>query len=398
VSVNAARVGGKVASTAGGRTSYWAEFGRTRSYGSETTHQSVTLARGIPQAVAVTIDGLDRAARYHYRLCARDSETGSCGADRVVTTQSVACGETVTADVRLTGDLDCGFDGLGPGTGGTGLVIGANGIDVNLGGHSMSSFVNVGGADVRGIDNSGGHDDVTIRNGGLGLWGHAIHLEGAGRNRVVGVSAQGSPYGVLVDGGEDNELRDDRLSGRVTGLLATGQASLVVAHSTLSGSFGPAMDVEADDAVIAYDEVAAGQPIAGPAVRLGGSRNRVFGNRIGGGGFAGSAIGLRVDSGAGNRLIGNEVFGAGLDPGGGSGDGILVTSLANGTLLRGNFAHDNADDGIDVRSAATRLRDNRADGNGDLGIDAVAGVTDLGGNRASGNGNPLQCINVFCEH
>jgi parallel beta-helix repeat protein len=276
-------------------------------------------------------------------------------------------------------------------------VIGAEGIDVNLGGHSMSSFVNVGGADVRGIDNSGGYDDVTIRNGGLGLWGHAIHMEGASRNRVVGVSAQGSPYGVLVDGGEGNEFRNDSLSGRVTGLLATGQVSLVVAHSALSGSFGPALDVEADDAVVVDDAVAAGQPIAGPAVRLGGSRNRVTGNRIGGGGFPGSSTGLLVDSGAGNRLVGNEVFGAALDPGGGSGDGILVTSLATGTLLDGNFAHDNADDGIDVRSASTRLRDNRADDNGDFGIDAVAGVTDLGGNRASGNGNPLQCVNVFCE-
>jgi parallel beta-helix repeat protein len=64
--------------------------------------------------------------------------------------------------------------------------------------------------------------------------------------------------------------------------------------------------------------------------------------------------------------------------------------------VRGNHAHGNDGDGIEVQGTETRITDNTADANGDFGIDAVAGVIDGGGNMASGNGNPLQCRNVFC--
>jgi hypothetical protein len=73
-----------------------------------------------------------------------------------------------------------------------------------------------------------------------------------------------------------------------------------------------------------------------------------------------------------------------------------VAAAAVATVLRGNVAGGNDDDGFDVRSATSRLRENEALSNGDWGIDAVAGVTDVGGNRASGNGQAAQCRNVFC--
>jgi hypothetical protein len=63
--------------------------------------------------------------------------------------------------------------------------------------------------------------------------------------------------------------------------------------------------------------------------------------------------------------------------------------------VRGNFAHDNAGDGIEM--SGTSAQDNTANDNGDFGIDAGAGTVDLGGNSAHGNGNPLQCRNVFCQ-
>jgi parallel beta-helix repeat protein len=77
-------------------------------------------------------------------------------------------------------------------------------------------------------------------------------------------------------------------------------------------------------------------------------------------------------------------------------DGILVEETANGTVLRGNVAFRNGDDGLDVRSAATSVADNRAHHNADWGIVAVPGVFDAGGNRAWGNGQPAQCLNVTC--
>jgi parallel beta-helix repeat protein len=78
-------------------------------------------------------------------------------------------------------------------------------------------------------------------------------------------------------------------------------------------------------------------------------------------------------------------------------DGIVVAAGVTSTVVRGNTANGNSDDGIDVDAAGTTIRDNVADGNDDLGIEAVAGVVDGGGNRASGNGNPAQCTGVVCS-
>jgi parallel beta-helix repeat protein len=77
-------------------------------------------------------------------------------------------------------------------------------------------------------------------------------------------------------------------------------------------------------------------------------------------------------------------------------DGILVGEGTTGTVIEGNFAVGNGDDGIHVDVPAAMLTRNMANHNHDLGVEAVAGVTDGGGNRAAGNGNPAQCLNVDC--
>jgi hypothetical protein len=78
-------------------------------------------------------------------------------------------------------------------------------------------------------------------------------------------------------------------------------------------------------------------------------------------------------------------------------DGILVDNGATGTLLVGNLAIRNGDDGIDVDAPATTLTRNIANRNHDLGIEAVPGVIDGGDNHAADNGNPAQCINIDCK-
>jgi parallel beta-helix repeat protein len=79
----------------------------------------------------------------------------------------------------------------------------------------------------------------------------------------------------------------------------------------------------------------------------------------------------------------------------GGGDGILVDANGSGSIISGNVAKFNTDDGIDVESGRTTLTGNTANRNDDLGIEAVKGVT-ASGNHASGNGNPAQCVNVSC--
>jgi hypothetical protein len=376
-----------VLSTVGGQVEYWVQYGPTTAYGTETAHSTVATEPNVGEFVTVQIGGLARSTLYHYRLCARDSQQQGgpgCGADRTVRTQSFACGETVTTSVRLTGDAFCDS--------GAAVLVGADGIDINLAGHGLFTLSGSGG----GFDAlvNEGHDDVTVRNGTVV---GRVRLEEASRNLIRDLDAAGGGDVVLIQGGQANEVRASRISGRAAGIAATDTDGLVVADNTASGGLGPGIRVGGDAARILRNEV----PVDNPAgfvsgIELTGSGGRVVDNVVTGPWQAGA---IALLGGTDNVIAENEVSGASDEftpPGDRFGDGIFVGGFTAGTLLRNNLARDNADDGIQVLSPAARLRDNLATDNGDFGIDAAAGVTDLGGNGASGNGNPLQCRNVFC--
>jgi hypothetical protein len=383
-----AAVFGTVVSDTGGQVEYWVEFGTTTAYGSQTPHQATNTQPNSPTGVLVRLNGLQRATTYHYRVCAQDSQQKGgpgCGDDKQFTTVNIDCDEAITANLHLSGDLDCIATG-----GRDGPAVGADGINIDLAGHTVRG---TGFA----LENDG-FDDVTIHHGTLYAFGTALALDGASRNLIRFVSAgrlddlfaPSTSTGVEILGGEANVVRHSNVAGSSVGLSATDSPGLLVADSTgASGS---------------------GSRGAGTAVLIRGSLARVLRN--------GLSASIYVD-GSSNRIVGNDVqaFGFGIHLGAGhdnlvaenevhdtevliwmtdAGDGIIVQPDAVGTRLRGNVATSNFDDGIDVRSPTTRLRDNRADGNEDFGIDAVSGVIDLGGNTASGNGNPLQCRNVFC--
>jgi Right handed beta helix region len=360
---------------------FWVEYGATTAYGSETAPITLTMTAGETRSVSAEIEGLEPATTYHYRFCASDSQQGGtpgCGTDRRLTTQTFDCGETVTADVRLTAPMDC-QNALGAG----GWTIGADGVDINLSGYSFNGFPTAVGI------RSEGFSDLTIRNGFMGGWFTTAIVGGGSRNRIVDVDG----FRFSLGGGQDNEVR--RTDGRFF-LGAT--ANLVFADNVLQAGFGaqsaPALAGSGlDGAQIVRNRVRGGA--LEPGIEVSGSGMRILDNEVTGG----SEGGIVVLGGDASVIRGNRVFDATDDSGDGApqfGDGIFVGPLATGTLLRGNVAGGNAGDGIEVRNASTRLRENQADSNGDLGIEAVAGVTDLGGNRASANGNSLQCLNVTC--
>jgi parallel beta-helix repeat protein len=388
VAGTAARVFGTVVSDSGGQVEYWVEYGTSTGYGSQSPHQTTTTQPNNPVAVLVRFGGLQRATTYHYRVCAQDSQQKGgpgCGEDKQFTTVNVDCGDTITADLHLSGDLDCIATGPADGP-----AVGADGIDIDLAGHTVRG---AGAA----LENSG-FDDVTIHHGTLYAFGTALEVTGASRNLIRFVSAgrlddlfaPSTGTGVSIQGGEANVVRRSSLAGSNVGLRATGSPGLLVADSTAasgSGSRGggAAVSIQGDLARVLRNTFFAG-------VFVDGSSNRFVNNDVRAIGF-----GIVVTQGHDNLVAENQVHDVGTLPFmTDAGDGIVVRAEAVGTRLRGNVATSNEDDGIDVRSATTKLRDNRADDNGDFGIDAVVGVTDLGGNTASGNGNPLQCRNVFC--
>jgi parallel beta-helix repeat protein len=385
--VNATRadLSGSVTSDSGGQVEYWFEYGLTSAYDAQTAHASTTVAVNTPRQVSERVQDLQRSTTYHYRLCARDSQqTGApgCGEDRAFTTANLECGDTVTEDVRLSDDLNCREFGEG------GLVIGADGVDLDLGGHGIDGPL-LSTADPvpdTGIDNRGGYDGVTIRNGVLGGWGTAVAMRDASFVTIRNVRASGFT-GISISGGEGNAVRHSEVSfGRSgSGLSVGGSPGFVVADST-----GYRFSIFTDGARIVRNQIDGSGPFSA-CLEISGNSNRAAENRVGGCGN-GSIV---VRAGSNNVLVDNEAFGSATGPDS-EPDGIRVGGFTAGTVLRRNYAHDNGDDGIDVRGTATRLQGNRADDNGDFGIDAVAGVTDAGGNTASGNGNALQCRNVFC--
>jgi hypothetical protein len=374
-----------VISDTGGEVEYWVEYGLTTAYGSETPHGTVTVPKNTVQSVFRQIEGLERSTTYHYRLCARDSaQQGGpgCGEDKQFTTVNLDCGDQITTDVTLSGDLIC--DPVG-------LIVAADGVDIDLGGHTILS--------TPAIDNSGGYDDVTVRDGNLEGFTEALRLENASRNRLVrlgiGIGSPGVPpstgLGVRMSGGEDNVIRDTRISGINGGLAVNGSDRLVVQGSSAGSRFGPAVSLTADFARILNSRMFGDD---GEGLAIQGSGNRVRNGVLGG------ITGVLVASGESNVIIESRAGGGArfpIDPTDNSpgGDGIHVAAAAAGTLLRANVTNGGQGDGIEVLSPSTRLLGNTANDNDLWGIDGVLGVIDLGGNTASGNGLG-QCRFVAC--
>jgi parallel beta-helix repeat protein len=390
VGPNEATIAGKVVSNAGGQVEYWAEFGPTTGYGSETPHQTVTVAQNTPRLVYVTISGLQRATTYHYRLCASDSQQQGgpgCGDDKTVTTQTYGCGETVTTSFKLTGNLNCLQQ--------PGFVVGADGIDVNLGGRVLYGGIASGGGGPIGIDNTGGFDDVTVRNGTVAAFGFGIETAGASRNHILNVTGSSAGTQVTIEGGDSNEIRHGDMFGRSWGIRASGSSGLIVADTSSAGAFGSGIQVNGDGARIVRNRGVvtgvAASDVSG--IRLIGSGARVAANYVDGPWPAGGISIL----GANDAIVDNTVVNAAplFSTGQASdGDGIFIGAFSGGITLRGNQSNGNAGDGIDVRASGTSLESNQAFGNGGWGILAVPGVTDLGGN--AGGGSAGDCQNVFC--
>ena len=71
-----------------------------------------------------------------------------------------------------------------------------------------------------------------------------------------------------------------------------------------------------------------------------------------------------------------------------AGDGIFVDATSQHTVIDGNYAQNNTDDGIDVENATTTIINTATYYSRDLAIEAVPGVT-ASNNIAVGSGNPL---------
>jgi parallel beta-helix repeat protein len=355
---------------------------------------------------------------------------GALGAKQV----HVSCGDTITADTTLDSDLvDCPNNGI---------VIGADGITLDLNGHTVAGngepvepcprreFCDVGLLNL-------GHDGVAVRDGSVRDFGTGVFVGMARHNRVLGISSSRNQFfgfvvvesarsvvgdssgnrnpvpdgdGIGVFGSRHLRILDNSFSRNALGMHIEGSSDIVVKGNAFSRNAGFGILMEAD-----RNQVLGNRCVRNRAciIVAPGNRNVIARNRL----FRDGA-GIGIEKGRGNLVAGNVIVRprrTGIYLGlkepviggvntvvrrnlvrGSGADAFQVNAADDRSLLVGNVARGAEDDGFDIDDASTRLRNNRAIRNDDLGIEAVRGVIDGGRNKASRNGNPLQCTNVFC--
>lgn len=366
--------------------------------------------------------------------CLVGSGTAAAGAP------AVRCGSTITKSTTLTADLlDCP---------GTGLVVGADGITLDLGGHTISGTNADGG---EGIANDG-HAGVQIRNGHIsGFRFNGVGIRGA-RGSVVrslvirrigadGAEGEAVSAGIFVKDSPGSKLLANDVSNAVKayqsdGVVVLASKGSTVRGNTLSGNNWNGLALlESPGSRIADNELS-GNGNNGSEVNGGSDATWIVGNSADGntnsGIVAGSGTGLHV---TGNSAKGNDTGlfffdlhdslislnkatgnNEGLVLGGGQfgSDGNRITGNtasrnrsaglgivegANDNVVSGNVANENKGaigegGGIFVvASTGNQLFGNTANGNLDSGIGVFedtpgdAAGNSLEGNTARGNRN-----------
>lgn len=284
--------------------------------------------------------------------------TGGASSAGQMDAAPVTCGMLAMTDVRLMEDLSCG---------GTAITVGADGIVIDLAGHTLS----VPDAWSAAIVNL--RDGVTVRDGTV--MGD-IDLEGSSSATVTGVTLVGADLSL---GNLGFVHRNRIVSGSL--FMDTGSGFNLVLQNTLE---------DADIAVDGGHNIIQDNVIrSGNISNLEGGFTSVIGNML----SHGSIRMSNAESSTGMVVLDNQVDGS-------PGDGILfgcrpdsgMASIARNKVT-GSLGH-----GISTQeycAGRVTLSANHAAGNGGCGIHAP-GVIDGGRNKAKRNADPEQCVGVSC--
>ena len=266
------------------------------------------------------------------------------------------CGQTITQSTTLTADL-------GP-CPNFGLIIGADGIVLDLGGHRIFGTPNFN--DQAGVYMQG-RTGVRVQNGTITAFDGGVIIEGGSRNTVASITAF-------------------RNIGRQSGGINTRYGEGIGIQSS---SFNQVLNSRAEDngpfaGIGVYSLVDTDHPrvTGGPSTNNVISNNEVLNNVVGRDGFtqATDNDGIRIEPTnplgstavtASNQILNNTVTGNGLD-------GIAILARSPGNVIRGNTSNNNGlfrstarrGDGIIIfnQSDRTTIQNNFTSGNGDNGI------------------------------
>ncbi len=206
---------------------------------------------------------------------------------------TVSCGQTLTASTTLTADLNCAGD--------NGLMLGANGIVLNLNGHF--------------IIGSNNQEDGTV-----GVWDRSSAKDTIENGYIVGFE-----YGVVASGATDAITNVQATGSRTLGFILLGNGDKATSD-TAAENFRIGMALEANSDTAQSDHL-----------------------------LNNEGIGLAVEETSGDKLLDNVANGN-------TGDGIVAEGTIQ--TLTGNTANYNDELGIDAISPQIDGGSNTAMGNG----------------------------------
>jgi parallel beta-helix repeat protein len=237
----------------------------------------------------------------------------------------------LTEDTVLKNDLtNCRADGL---------IIGADGVMVDLNGHEIDGTDAAGSAGIR----NRGHDNVIIKDGDfvgldIGEFETGVLLRGAEHNRVSGLLVEGSSFGIALFNSHFNLIRaNNALGGAFNRCGAVRGAAIVLFNSHRNEIQRNSAELsDFGIALVSSERNLLEENQAAPSDSDG---NQCFGIYV-------------ADS---NRTVVRNNVAANNDI-----DGIFVLAGSCNTLIVGNRAVFNGDDGIDVNSSTTTITRNTA--------------------------------------
>jgi parallel beta-helix repeat protein len=218
-----------------------------------------------------------------------------------------ACGDVITKDTRLRSDLtDCPGDGL---------VIGADGITLDLNGHSITGSGGGGGANLvygdteNGIDNTAGHSDVTIENGKIEHFDVGVKLDETYANHLTTLQLDHNLAGALPLESQHDLIERIRSERNSYGLYVYESGGNTIVDNELTGNAFGMYPVESSDNLIERNAIV-DNTILGMQVTEDSSRNRILDNVIDGSGSVGLLISNADDNVvSGNRLTRHQAAG-----------------------------------------------------------------------------------------
>src|SRR5919201_1131189 len=155
------------------------------------------------------------------------------------------CGATISHSTKLTHDLtNCR---------GVGLRIGADGITLDLNGHTIAAAAKRNPT-AHGILNVG-HDRVTIKGGTVkGFGAYGVRLAQVQRNHVTGMTMTGNFTGIgLVESSHNLVERSSMTGSRFVGVNLTGGTANRVTHNKVAGRIARNTIRSTGDGIVVYE-------------------------------------------------------------------------------------------------------------------------------------------------